>query len=158
MIFIHPTTTNIVSPDGKITPVDPLPGYPRPMMEFFFDETRAVTNLLLSGTVERYPRIRYIMSHAGTALPAVIDRVGAFASVVLGGKEDRSEVFRGLLRRRFWFDLAGVPFPTEMGGLLAMLGEGAGGRWMYGSDFPLTPKGACEGVIGRLEGGVEEMW
>jgi len=54
IIILHPTTCNIVGPsgDGAVESVTPLE-YPGPMIEFIFDETCAVTDLLLSGTVSK---------------------------------------------------------------------------------------------------------
>ena len=50
IVFMHPTTCNLVIPQGsteEVQAVKPLQQFPRPMMEFMFDETRAVANLLL---------------------------------------------------------------------------------------------------------------
>ena len=49
------------------------------MVEFLFDTTRAVVNMLVSGTFERYPRIRFMLAHAGATLPLVADRVSMFS-------------------------------------------------------------------------------
>ena len=89
IIFMHPTSCNTLIPHGPTTEmyvVNPVPQFPRPMMEFVFDETRAVVNLLLSGTVERYQNITFIMSHCGCVFPLIVDRVSAFASIVAGSR------------------------------------------------------------------------
>ena len=39
--------------------------WPYFMMEYLFDTTRAVVNLIFGGVLERYPRIRFILPHAG---------------------------------------------------------------------------------------------
>jgi hypothetical protein len=52
------------------------------MVEFVFDTTRAVVDLLLNGTVARHPDIAFIIPHAGAALPAIVDRVAAFSAVL----------------------------------------------------------------------------
>ncbi|WP_181779467.1 hypothetical protein [Pseudonocardia pini] len=36
---------------------------------------RVVTDLVLSGSTVRFPRIRWIVSHAGAALPVLAERV-----------------------------------------------------------------------------------
>lgn len=48
VIFIHPTSP----PCWEHIAL----GYPRPMIEFPFESTRAVTNLVISGTLDRYPK------------------------------------------------------------------------------------------------------
>ena len=52
---------------------------PRPMVEFFFDTTRVVVDLVLSGVIDRYPNVQLIIPHGGATLPLVADRVSAFA-------------------------------------------------------------------------------
>ncbi len=55
MVFVHPGS----HPPTK--QVD-LP-WPFFMMEYLFDTTRAVVNLVFGGALERYPRIRFILPH-----------------------------------------------------------------------------------------------
>ncbi len=43
--------------------------WPYFMMEYLFDTTRAVVNLIFGGALERYPRIRFILPHAGGLVP-----------------------------------------------------------------------------------------
>ena len=38
-------------------------------MEYLFDTTRAVVNLIFGGAIERYPRVRFILPHAGGLVP-----------------------------------------------------------------------------------------
>ncbi|KAE8444040.1 hypothetical protein EG329_000908 [Mollisiaceae sp. DMI_Dod_QoI] len=164
-IFIHPTTCNLrlSSPHSLETEVHPvivLP-YPRPMMEFMFDETRVVANILLSGLLDTYPDITFIMSHCGCALPPIIDRIGAFDSII-HGKDDSGQKFKDQLKTRFFFDLAGKPFPDQIHGLVRMLGgkEQAGKRLVYGSDYPFTPENAVVSLQGLMdgEGGLEGVF
>ncbi len=39
------------------------------MMEYLFDTTRAAVNLVFSGALERFARIRFILAHAGGVMP-----------------------------------------------------------------------------------------
>lgn len=162
VVFIHPTTCNVLATAGpdsqkEVQAVKPLDQYPRPMMEFMFDETRAVTNLLLSGTVVKYPQISYIMSHCGCTLPSILDRIGAFGSLTTG-QENQSAEFRRLLRERFVFDLAGFPFPNQIHGLLRILGDGGEKRLVYGTDYPFTPEKLVIGLAEQIKAGCEELF
>jgi len=157
ILFIHPTTCNLLAPGGQVQTMKPLEKYPRPMMEFMFDETRAIANLLLSGTVSKYPQITFIMSHCGCVLPPIIDRIGSFASLLSGGDNESSH-FRKLLRERFYFDLAGFPFPDQIHGLLRTLGEGGERKLMYGSDYPFTPKNVVVGLVDQMDKGCKELF
>ena len=67
-------------------------GRPRPMLEFLFDTTRAVVNLVLNGTVARLPNLRLIIPHAGATLPVIADRVAGFA--LLMGVDPSVDVLR----------------------------------------------------------------
>lgn len=156
ILFIHPTSCNLLSPGGQLQTMKPLEQYPRPMMEFMFDETRAVANLLLSGTVSRYPHISFIMSHCGCSIPPIVDRIGTFAT--FGGGENKSDEFRKLLRERFFFDLAGFPFPDQIHGLLRTLGKGGEQRLVYGSDYPFTPERVVVDLVARMDEGCEDLF
>lgn len=162
VLFIHPTTCNLLAatgpdPQEEAQAVKPLDHYPRPMMEFMFDETRAVANLLLSGTVAKYPGIKFIMSHCGCTLPSILDRIGAFATLTTGGKSQNAE-FRRLLRERFYFDLAGFPFPDQIHGLLRILGDGGEQRLVYGTDYPFTPDKVVMELAKQMEAGCEKLF
>src|SRR5581483_10120594 len=67
VVFIHPT--------GNCFCEQAQPNVPPTLIEFPFDTTRAALNLLVSGALDRFPRIRFILAHAGGALPFVAWRV-----------------------------------------------------------------------------------
>ncbi len=108
-------------------------GRPRPMLEFLFDTTRAVVNLVLNGTVARHPNVELIVPHAGAALPVIADRVAAFA-LVLADVDDQTRVLEDLARLHY--DLAGFPVPRQLDAILALTTLE---HLHYGSDFPFTP-------------------
>jgi 6-methylsalicylate decarboxylase len=105
-------------------------GRPRPMLEFIFDTTRCVVDLALSGILDRYAQIHWIIPHAGAVLPTVAHRVGAM-SAFTGAPVD----FPAMLGR-LYYDLAGMPLPVGLDALLALAEPD---RLLYGSDFPFTP-------------------
>ncbi|MFB8003714.1 amidohydrolase family protein [Nocardia sp. NPDC056000] len=126
VLFMHPT-----SPAGACTgAAEPL-RYPRPMLEFLFDTTRTVTDLVLSGTLERYPNIRVIVPHAGAVLPMITARVDVIGAKMVG----KTDPMRTALRR-LHFDLAGMPVPEQLPALLSVADPE---HIHYGSDFPFTP-------------------
>ena len=149
IVFIHPTTPCIAchsDSNGLSQPIKATPfegRLPNPMLEFFFDTARAITNLFLLGTVKRYPDIKYIIPHAGGAMPPLLSRFTGFSTLIAGPWESSSEEeVREAFERQFWFDLAGFPFPGQIKGLLAV-GVGAQ-KLLYGSDYCFTK---AEGVI-----------
>ncbi|MBC7273712.1 MAG: amidohydrolase [Streptomyces sp.] len=117
-------------------------GLPRPMLEFPIETTRAVTGLILNGVLDRYPAIRFIVPHAGAALPALADRIAAFSLVVRDGPVD----VLGHLRR-LHYDLAGFALPRLLPALLTFTDTG---RLLYGSDYPFTPDWVVHGLAEAL--------
>jgi 6-methylsalicylate decarboxylase len=67
VVYFHPTTPACC---GNLIPgLNPAP------LERPFDTARAVASLLFSGSLVRFPKIRFIFSHAGGALPALSGRI-----------------------------------------------------------------------------------
>ena len=124
-LFIHPTSP----PCWEHTSL----GRPRPMLEFFFDTTRAVVDLVLSGTVAEHPGIEFLIPHAGATLPLVADRVHAFSRLL--AVDPAVDVLRDL--GRLHFDLAGFPVPRQLDALLTLTTIE---HLHYGSDYPFTPE------------------
>jgi 6-methylsalicylate decarboxylase len=153
ILFMHPTSCSAhQTPDAT----RPLSQYPAPMMEFFFDTTRAVVNLLLSKTVSRYQNITFLVSHCGATLPALIERVTSFSAHVLGqGATLTSDEVKRLFRTRFYFDLAGFPFPDQIHGLLRLTDSS---RLLYGSDFPYTPAAAISQMAKGMDASLGEIF
>lgn len=127
-VFIHPTSP----PCWERTSL----GRPRPMLEFLFDTTRAVVDLVLSGTLARHPGIEFIIPHAGATLPMVADRINVFRALL--PVEAEVDVFRDL--GRLHFDLAGYPLPRQLDALLTLTTLE---HLHYGSDYPFTPEFAA---------------
>ena len=165
ILFMHPTTCKITSDahsqgtdlvaksKPKVTVVNPL-SISSGLLEYMFDETRAVTNLLISGTVTRCPDIKFIMSHAGCLLPPVLERVAVALENFFGGGMGSTEMKR-LLRERFHFDLAGLPWPDMIHGLLRIVGPD---RLVYGSDYCWTPLPLAKTLMKTMDEGVGKMW
>ena len=108
-------------------------GRPRPMLEFLFDTTRAIVNLVLNGTVARHHNLRLIIPHVGAALPVVADRVAGFAIAL--GVDPSVDVVRDLAGLHY--DLSGTPIPRQLDALLALTTIE---HLHYGSDVPFTPE------------------
>ncbi|GKZ48834.1 hypothetical protein AbraIFM66951_001075 [Aspergillus brasiliensis] len=126
------------------------------MMEYFFDTTRAVVNLLLAGTVEKYQNLTFLVSHCGATIPPLVERFTAFATLILGQTDSPSSArVKELFRTRFYFDLAGFPFPDLIKGYLTV---GEPGRLLYGSDYPYTSEKACTVLSERMEAGLRELF
>jgi 6-methylsalicylate decarboxylase len=112
---------------------------PIPLMEFFFDTTRTVINMITKGTIQRFPDIKFIIPHASAVLPVILERLtlvkDTLEKVNILGESDMYTDFRHL-----YFDLAGKPVPTQLHDLLEIVPED---HLLYGSDYPYTPSQTC---------------
>lgn len=129
IVFEHPTSPPAVDAVAL--------GRPRPMLEFMFETTRTVTDLMFAGVPERYPDIHFVIPHCGATLPVVVDRIELFRSLLPGshGRPASTLTTRQQLQR-FWYDLAGTPFPAPAAALVDVVGTD---RLLYGSDYCWTP-------------------
>lgn len=83
-IFLHPIQRrSLDSPEADKA----LAQYPTPATEFFFDTTRAVANLLQSGTVTRFENITFLVSHRSATLPPLVERLAFFSPRMLKSGE-----------------------------------------------------------------------
>jgi predicted TIM-barrel fold metal-dependent hydrolase len=124
--FVHPAM------HPSLQSIDlPWPGF---MVEYPFDTTRAAVNLLFTGALERYPNIRFILSHAGGALPFLAWRISVSPMIDARMPQlSREQVFAGL--RRFWYDTALAPWAGSMGALREVADPS---RVVFGSDWPFA--------------------
>ena len=67
VIYIHPT-----DPLGVEAMLD---YWLMPLVGFLFDTTLAASKLVFSGVVERHPRIRWVLTHMGGAIPYLAERL-----------------------------------------------------------------------------------
>ena len=138
-VFIHPTSPSC--PCGETLAL----GYPRPMLEFMFETTRTVSQMILSGVTRRFPNLRIIVPHAGAALPVLASRVEALLPFVQPGGD--APDFKGEMAKLF-YDLAGAPLPELLAALLQIA---APSRLLYGSDWPFTPTQNCAALAQKLD-------
>lgn len=135
-VFLHPAAPHELARSG------PAIRYPLPMMEFMFETTRAVFDLIFTGTLERCPNLEIIVPHAGATIPVLADRAASMIPLLgLAESLDEKRFFSQL--RRLHFDLAGQPVPRLLSTLLSIADPD---RLLYGSDSPFTPRP----FVGRL--------
>ncbi|MGL4317618.1 MAG: amidohydrolase family protein [Pseudomonas sp.] len=136
VVFVHPNL-----PATAQLALDTPPG----ILEYPCDITRAGLNLILSGTLERFHKIRWILAHAGGFLPYVAWRVSLTNAMPEYGDKSTQGVLTYL--RRFYLDIASsVSRPT-----MATLGELIEpSRLLFGSDTPFAPPGQTQEAIAQL--------
>ena len=130
VVVLHPNEPSAI-------PEKVLEGFPLPFMEFFFDTTRAVINMMVKGTFKRFPDVKVVVPHAGACLPILADRLYGASQIVEFGK-DNIDVYATL--RRLYYDVAGVCLPLQFAALLKLANKD---HLLYGSDYPYTPEVGC---------------
>lgn len=141
VVLIHPTAPACVCSERIAARI------PAPVLEFMFDTTRAVVDLVISGVLHRHPQIKFIVPHAGAALSVLTNRVDLALKVLTKSPDEAPPPSVREAMKQLHFDLAGAPVPELLGALLAIADPQ---RIHYGSDFPFTPALACRMLSRQL--------
>jgi aminocarboxymuconate-semialdehyde decarboxylase len=124
VLHIHPT--NPASVEGM------REYWLMPLVSFLFDTTLAAAGLVFHGVVERFPRIRWLLSHLGGAIPYTAERLDrgfeAFAECRRHIRRPPSEY----LKTHFYYDT--VNFDTRA--IELALAFAGASHLMAGSDYP----------------------
>ena len=120
--------------------------YGEASVERDFDTTRAVTNLLYTGTLNEFPEIRYIINHSGAAVPAMAgrikDRIPGASSYDAKPQTDGitpmtpKGVFYEL--RKLYYECAHAGYPAAMAALMKFAPPS---QYLFGTDFPAEDPG-----------------
>lgn len=128
-VFVHPAQPPGFEAYGL--------GFPAPILEYPFDSTRMLANLLRNRVLERFDRITFIIPHGGGVFPYIATRIlGAVSSRALGGQyASIADAARQV--SRIVYDLTAMGRDTN----LRMLRDGVGAdRLVVGYDYPFIPE------------------
>ncbi|MGA7049825.1 MAG: amidohydrolase family protein [Mycobacterium sp.] len=120
--FIHPNEL----PGPKV------PGIPAFAADFLLDTTRAAYLLVSNGIRQRYPNIKFILSHAGGFVPYASHRM----AIAITGETGRSPADSLEDFSSFYFDTA---LSSSAAALPTLLAFAKPGHITFGSDFPFAP-------------------
>jgi predicted TIM-barrel fold metal-dependent hydrolase len=112
--------------------VGTLPDVPGPTIEYQFNTARAVTNLLYTGTLTRFPDIKYIFCHSGGAL---IPQVGRVVRHATESKKIAAKLPNGPWAeiKKLYFDTAQASDPWNFGASRSFMPIT---QLLLGSDYP----------------------
>lgn len=137
VVHFHPAESPDKSPH-------PLP-IPAATLDFPFETTRAVTSLLVSGTLTRSRNIRFIFSHAGGTIPFLAERI-ARLEMRPGFREKIPDGAMFELKRLF-FDTALSANPLIFSTLLKFVSHE---QVLFGSDYPYAPEATMVATVKGL--------
>ncbi len=103
-----------------------------PLTGFLFDTTLATAKLVFSGTVRRYPRIRWILGHLGGTIPYLAERLDRGWRAFRECREHTDEPPTAYLKRHFWYDTVNF----DPGPLMLAIQFAGADRILAGSDYP----------------------
>jgi 6-methylsalicylate decarboxylase len=137
VVFVHPTAPVCSCMMASVAPF---------LIETPTDTTRTITNLIMTGTLMRFPDIRFIFCHAGGTITAVAGRIGGF----LDRRTDVSEVVpNGFAAElgKLYYDTAGAADRPAMSALMNLVPSN---QILFGSDYPFLPIPATVGGLRSL--------
>ena len=141
VVFVHPG----LHPSSRGLAL-PWPAF---MMEYLFDTTRAVVNLVFSGAIERFARIRFILPHAGGLVPYFSWRLAVSPLIDQRLPQlSRAEVEARLAH--FWYDTALAPGEATFGALDKVAQPS---RIVFGTDYPFANPRVIAAAIKTFESG-----
>lgn len=118
-----------------------------PAMEYLFDTTRTVTNMILKGTIRRFPDIKFVIPHAGAFLSILCDRLDSFFRFgYVQNDGEKINVYAEL--KSLYYDIAGMCLPNQLKTLLEIADIE---HLFYGSDYPYTPDYGCTILADLIE-------
>lgn len=139
VVFMHPYI-----PREASRPRSVLPGS---LVEFVFETTMAVSNLLFTGTMERCPGVRFILPHAGGTVPYITLRLclGQFWPGL------QEQVPQGVVAylQRFYYDTALSAAPYALRSLQELVDPS---HILFATDYPFAPELATLATVGGLTG------
>ena len=116
------------------------------VIEVPHDTTRAVVNLLLTGSFAKFRDIKWIFSHGGGTIPMLAGRINFFHGLQKIINEIAPNGIEAELKR-LYYDTANATHPAPMASLLKLVPSS---QVLYGSDYPYVPMDTQAQALSQL--------
>jgi len=140
-LFVHPTFTK-----ASLTVLN---GLNPSVLEFMFDTTRMITNMVATGAKKRFSNIKIISTHGGGTIPYLVNRIQTLehAFGVGPGRLELSpkEVREGIAS--FYYDLTAATSDAQLDAILKLVPVS---HLLMGLDFPLMPESTFAPAIADI--------
>jgi predicted TIM-barrel fold metal-dependent hydrolase len=136
-IFLHPTVPVMEAAGADY--------HMNAMVGVLFDTTLAALRLILSGTLEKFPRLAFVLPHVGSTIPYLQGRIDHLSGALPGGRQHirkaPSEYFQ-----RFCVDSVSS-FQPAIDYCYRLVGAD---RILFGTDYPWVPVELSDGLVAGM--------
>jgi predicted TIM-barrel fold metal-dependent hydrolase len=140
-LFVHPTFTK--ASQTLLIGLNPS------VIEFMFDTTRMIANMVATGAKKRFSNIKIISTHGGGTIPYLVNRIQVLEhafGVGTGRLElPPEEVREGIAS--FYYDLTAATSEAQLGAILKLVPVS---QLVMGLDFPLMPRSTFAPAIADI--------
>lgn len=145
-VFVHPGTL----------PAEPVPRVPASTVDYLLDTSRTAVDLILSGALERFPGIKFILAHGGGFVPysayrillTMIAQEPGHRRFLVALRQEHAKRKKLQVFRKFYWDTALKASPAALPSLF----EVADLRNItFGTDWPFAPRPAVSFVTRELD-------
>src|SRR3981189_544029 len=140
-LFVHPTFTKATQ---RL-----LIGLNPSVLEFMFDTTRMIANMVATGAKKRFSNIKIISTHGGGTIPYLVNRIQVLEHVFGVGTGRLARSPEGVLEGSdsFYSDLTAATSEAQLGAILKLVPVS---RLVMGLDFPLMPESTFAPAIADI--------
>lgn len=124
VILLHPTKPAAVETSLYVKDMS--------IYEFPFDTTRAMMDFIYRGKIQKYPNIKWVVSHAGGTIPYIAYRLSTVAEENKVSTLSAGEVLVSF--KSLYYDVALSTSPSMFSALKELAGAS---HIMFGTDYPL---------------------
>jgi predicted TIM-barrel fold metal-dependent hydrolase len=140
-LFVHPTFTKAAQ---RL-----LIGLNPSVLEFMFDTTRMIANMVATGAKKRFSNIKIISTHGGGTIPYLVNRIQVLEHT-FGVAPGRLALSPEAVREgiaSFYYDLTAATSEAQLGAILKLV---PASQLVMGLDYPLMPKSTFAPAIADI--------
>lgn len=137
VVLLHPTKPGMDLPPLCVNDLS--------VYEYPLETTRAVMDLIYRGKLRKFPRIRWIISHAGGTIPYIAYRLSTVAEEVKASELSRDEVLAAI--KSLYYDVALSTAPSIFATLRDLAGTS---HIIFGTDYPMRREAGTAASIKEL--------
>lgn len=142
-LFVHPSLPPAFEAVGM--------GHNASLLEFMFETTRMLTNMVFSGTKLRFPDIKIISTHGGGTIPYLAHRIGVlhphFPPAGGGPILAYDEIMSTLAT--FFYDLTASTSEAQLDAMRRLV---PASQLLMGFDYPFMPEVTIEPAMAGFDG------